>query len=130
MHVGIPTLAIVLACIVTGACSAPAGDPGQAAPQAAPAAGQTGPPPSELATRLPPDVVRASLPPLPLETSPRPRSDVVAAYEFAALHPEVLKYVPCFCGCERVGHQHNESCFVAARDAEGRVLEWDSHGMG
>jgi len=61
-----------------------------------------------------------------------PRSpDVVrAAYEFAALHPEVLKYVPCFCGCEQSGHQHNESCFVSRRAADGRILEWDDHGLG
>lgn len=62
--------------------------------------------------------------------SPRPRDYVAAAYEFAALHPEVLKYVPCFCGCEQSGHQHNESCFVASRDAQGRVVSWDTHGMG
>jgi hypothetical protein len=62
--------------------------------------------------------------------APRPRDYVVAAYEFAALHPEVLKYVPCYCGCEQAGHQHNESCFVASRDADGRVTSWDAHGMG
>ena len=89
-----------------------------------------GPPPSELATRLPADAIRSSLPELPLMPAPRPRDYVVAAYEFAALHPEVLKFVPCYCGCERSGHQHNESCFVANRDADGRVVSWDAHGMG
>lgn len=89
-----------------------------------------GPSPSELATKLPADVIRAALPELPLQSAPRPRDYVVAAYEFAALHPEVLKYVPCYCGCERSGHQHNESCFVASRDPDGRVTAWDAHGMG
>jgi hypothetical protein len=89
-----------------------------------------GPPPAELATKLPAEAIRASLPELPLAPAARPRESVVAAYEFAALHPEVLKYVPCYCGCERSGHQHNESCFVASRDAEGRVVSWDAHGMG
>jgi hypothetical protein len=89
-----------------------------------------GPPPSQLQTKLPADAIRASLPELPIVPAPRPRDYVVAAYEFAALHPEVLKYVPCYCGCERTGHQHNESCFVASRDAEGRVVSWDTHGMG
>lgn len=89
-----------------------------------------GPPPSELATKLPADQIRASLPALPVMSAPRPRDHVVAAYEFAALHPEVLKYVPCYCGCERSGHQHNESCFVSSRDADGRVVAWDTHGMG
>ena len=97
---------------------------------AAPAQAPVGPPPAELATKLPADAIRASLPELPLVASPRPRDDVVAAYELAALHPEVLKYVPCYCGCERLGHQHNESCFVASRGADGRVVSWDTHGMG
>jgi hypothetical protein len=54
---------------------------------------------------------------------------VQAAYEFAARHPEVLQYVPCFCGCERGGHAGNHDCFVRSRDASGKVT-WDSHGYG
>jgi Protein of unknown function with PCYCGC motif len=50
-------------------------------------------------------------------------------YEFAARHPEVLKYVPCFCGCERMGHQGNHDCFVAKRDSSGHVTAWETHGM-
>jgi hypothetical protein len=53
-----------------------------------------------------------------------------AAYQFAAEHPEILKYVPCYCGCESTGHPHNESCFVKRRDTQGNVLEWDTHGYG
>ena len=30
-----------------------------------------------------------------------PAEVVTAAYQFAAEHPEVLSYVPCFCGCEQ-----------------------------
>lgn len=57
--------------------------------------------------------------------------DVVrATYDFAAQHPEVLKYVPCYCGCGSQGHMANESCFIARRDARGNVLEWDTHGFG
>jgi hypothetical protein len=54
---------------------------------------------------------------------------VQAAYEFAARHPEILHYVPCFCACERHGHKANHDCFVKSRDAAGRVT-WDSHGYG
>jgi hypothetical protein len=53
-----------------------------------------------------------------------------AVYQFAAEHPEILKYVPCYCGCESTGHPHNESCFVKRRDAQGNVAEWDTHGYG
>ncbi len=52
-----------------------------------------------------------------------------AAYKFAAEHPEVLGYAPCYCGCERSGHRGNDDCFVAARAANGDVTEWEPHGM-
>jgi len=72
-----------------------------------------------------------SLPPIPFDGSPtaRPPDVVRAAYQFAAEHPEVLSYVPCYCGCERSGHRGNDDCFVAARDAKGDVTQWEPHGM-
>jgi hypothetical protein len=60
----------------------------------------------------------------------RPVDQTRAVYQFAAEHPEVLKFVPCYCGCESSGHPHNESCFVKRRDATGNVVEWDTHGYG
>lgn len=73
-----------------------------------------------------------TMPPIPNPGfSPgRPVDVTRAVYKFAAEHPEVLKYVPCYCGCESTGHGHNESCFVKRRDARGNVLEWDTHGYG
>lgn len=71
-----------------------------------------------------------TLPPLPLiPRMVRPMRIVRPVYEFAARHPEVLDYVPCFCGCEKSGHRSNVDCFVASRDGEGRVTAWDRHGM-
>ena len=74
--------------------------------------------------------VAADLPLLPAgaPSAPRPLSVVKAAYEFAARHPEVIGYVPCFCGCERGGHKSNESCFVAGR--RDKAITWDNHGIG
>ena len=74
---------------------------------------------------------QAKLPPLPVQayTPPRPPDVVRAAYVFAAEHPEILSYVPCFCGCERGGHKGNDDCFVAGRDANGDVTEWEPHGL-
>lgn len=71
------------------------------------------------------------LPPLPVPGFPpaRPMQIVHEVYEFAARHPEVLHYVPCFCGCERDGHGGNHDCFVRSRDSQGRVT-WDAHGYG
>ena len=59
----------------------------------------------------------------------RPPEIVRSVYVFAAEHPEVLGYVPCYCGCERSGHRGNDDCFVTARAANGDVSEWEPHGM-
>jgi len=76
--------------------------------------------------------MKVSVPPLPnVGFAPvRPMDVVRATYDFAANHPEILRYVPCFCGCGSQGHKANESCFVARRDKQGNVLEWDTHGFG
>jgi Protein of unknown function with PCYCGC motif len=72
------------------------------------------------------------LPALPRVSFDPPASMAVVqqVYEFAARHPEVLQYMPCYCGCQRIGHTANHSCFVKSRAADGRVTEWDSHGIG
>ena len=50
------------------------------------------------------------------------------AYEFAARHPEVMKYVPCFCGCERSGHKDNRQLRVGS-GFRNKVTEWEPHGL-
>ena len=65
----------------------------------------------------------------PAYAPPRPPEVVRAAFTFAAEHPEVLGYVPCFCGCQRMGHRGNDDCFVAARAGNGDVTAWQPHGM-
>jgi hypothetical protein len=72
-----------------------------------------------------------ALPALPQVPFPpaRPMPVVQQVYEFAARHPEVLRYVPCFCGCERGGHTGNHDCFVRRRAADGRIVEWEPHGI-
>ena len=71
------------------------------------------------------------LPALPLVPNMVPRAPEVirAAYTFAAYNPDVLEYVPCFCGCESAGHTGNADCFVSERNADGAVREWENHGM-
>ncbi len=74
---------------------------------------------------------QASYPPIPTQDfpPPRPYETVNAAFKFAAEHPEVLSYIPCFCGCQHGGHRGNEDCFVRARDKNGDVTEWEPHGL-
>jgi hypothetical protein len=70
-------------------------------------------------------------PPLPVVSSIRQlRTDIARAiYSFAGAKPEVLQYIPCFCGCVSEAHQSNHDCYVKRRSTDGRVVEWDSHGL-
>jgi len=78
-----------------------------------------------------PRFLAADLPLLPIgvDRGVMPLPVVRAAYEFAARHPEVMHYVPCFCGCERGGHKDNHDCFVSGRDAANHVTGWEPHGL-
>jgi uncharacterized protein with PCYCGC motif len=74
---------------------------------------------------------QGTLPPLPFRgyAPPRPPEVVAAAFQFAAEHPEVLSYIPCFCGCQNGGHKGNHDCFVRSRATNGDVIEWEEHGV-
>jgi hypothetical protein len=98
-----------------------------------PAATTTVAPPRDtgaIAFTPPPAAYTGDLPPLPVSfyAPARPMEVVQAVYTFAARHPEVLHYVPCFCGCQNSGHKDNDDCFIQSRDASGRPT-WDPHGM-
>lgn len=66
---------------------------------------------------------------LPAFQLSRSKDEVRAIYRFAAEHPEVLHYIPCYCGCQRLGHTSNEDCFVKSRAKNGDVTAWNDHGM-
>jgi hypothetical protein len=74
---------------------------------------------------------QGNLPPIPFRgyAPPRPPEVVAAAFQFAAEHPEVLSYIPCFCGCQQGGHKGNHDCFVRSRATNGDVIEWEDHGV-
>lgn len=52
---------------------------------------------------------------------------VLEAYRYAADNGEILRYIPCFCGCTNIGHRNNTDCYVAARRSDARVT-FTSHG--
>ncbi|CAJ1004578.1 MULTISPECIES: PCYCGC domain-containing protein [Brevibacillus] len=53
---------------------------------------------------------------------------IVAAYKIAAANRDLLKSIPCYCGCgESAGHQHNGNCFIKEEREDGSIV-WDDHG--
>jgi hypothetical protein len=50
------------------------------------------------------------------------------AYQFAVANPEVLKALPCYCGCGAMGHTSNYDCYVAGVD--GQTVTYDEHALG
>ena len=58
--------------------------------------------------------------------------EILEAYVFAAKHPEVLQYMPCYCGCEhpRSAHQNNYDCFIDIIDRTGALPRVSPDPMG
>ena len=50
------------------------------------------------------------------------------AYQFAAANPEILKHIPCYCGCGGLGHTSNYACYVAGVSETGDRT-YDSHAL-
>ena len=47
--------------------------------------------------------------------------DVQEAYRYAAANRDVLRYMPCFCGCVSGGHTSNFDCYVREVYPDGRI---------
>ncbi len=56
-------------------------------------------------------------------------STVQQAYQFAAANPDLMKQIPCYCGCGAMGHTSNYSCYVNAVDNQGKI-SFDDHALG
>lgn len=52
---------------------------------------------------------------------------VQEAYQFAHANSEILKQVPCYCGCGGMGHTSNYACYVLETEGE---LAFDGHALG
>jgi predicted small secreted protein len=51
------------------------------------------------------------------------------AYQFASINPDIMKDIPCYCGCGKVGHTSNYDCYVSNIDDKG-VITFDNHALG
>ncbi len=54
---------------------------------------------------------------------------VQQAYQFAVANPDVMKQIPCYCGCGAMGHTSNYSCYVQSVAANGTIT-FDNHALG
>jgi len=52
--------------------------------------------------------------------------DIRRLYAYAVEHGDELQYIPCTCGCGRVGHKSNRDCYIKAFNNDG-TLTFTSH---
>ena len=74
------------------------------------------------------DLVLAPLSEMPDFVKDSP-PQVQEAYRFAVANPEILKQMPCYCGCGAMGHQDNYECYIKEVRADGS-LEFENHAFG
>jgi hypothetical protein len=49
--------------------------------------------------------------------------EVQRLYAFQIEHGELMRYMPCFCGCgQSAGHRSNRDCYVQAVNPDGSVV--------
>ena len=49
--------------------------------------------------------------------------EVKRLYEFQITNGELMRYMPCFCGCgQNAGHRSNRDCYVQRVNADGSVV--------
>jgi hypothetical protein len=50
-------------------------------------------------------------------------SEVKRLYEFQVTHGDLMRYMPCFCGCgQNAGHRNNRDCYIRRVNANGSVV--------
>jgi Protein of unknown function with PCYCGC motif len=58
---------------------------------------------------------------LPMDIRQAP-ADVREAYRFAIANRDVLRYIPCYCGCVNDGHTSNASCYIKDSSRPGNLV--------
>ena len=64
----------------------------------------------------------------PLPRPPGVRKDLQGPYAFAATQADLLRHIPCYCGCVAQGHASAVSCFVHAFRENGAPV-WNAHSF-
>ena len=74
------------------------------------------------------DLHMMSMDQMPAEVQMAPVT-VQTAYQFNAANPDIMKNIPCYCGCGNIGHTSNYDCYVSNVDSNGTVT-FDNHALG
>ena len=53
-------------------------------------------------------------------------ADVEEAYAYALEHPQIVQWMPCYCGCEAMGHGSNLDCYFKAGVVSDRA-QFEEH---
>jgi len=69
--------------------------------------------------------VDAALPAFLDVATPRVRD----AYRFAIANTDKLERIPCYCGCGKMGHTSNLSCYIRSTTADSAIV-YDEHANG
>lgn len=73
----------------------------------------------EVADELDGDLAKVVWPDFVTDSGP----EVQRLYEFQVTNGELMRYMPCFCGCgQDVGHRNNRDCYVKRVNADGSVV--------
>ena len=80
------------------------------------------------ATQPEADLHMMSMDQMPAEVQSAPVT-VQEAYQFSAANPDIMKDIPCYCGCGNIGHESNYACYVSDVDDQGN-LTFDNHALG
>jgi len=70
----------------------------------------------------------AALDEMPAEVKAAPVI-VQQAYQFNAANPEIMKQLPCYCGCGSMGHSSNYSCYITGTGSDNKI-SYDTHALG
>jgi hypothetical protein len=73
------------------------------------------------------DLKMAPMSVMPIEVKNAPVT-VQEAYQFAVANPDALKNVSCYCGCGKVGHTSNYSCYIKEVKPSGEIV-FDQHAL-
>ena len=74
------------------------------------------------------DLHMMSMDQMPAEVQSAPVT-VQTAYQFNAANPDIMKNIPCYCGCGDIGHTSNYDCYVSNVEDTGNIA-FDNHALG